>query len=62
MGISCPELRHLDVTSTPVTDSGLERLCRSDCEDEPSAQQLVRLSVLDTNITHHVTPRRLLPV
>lgn len=53
IGHSCRQLRHLDVSSSPVTDRGLLALSRDE-NGCPLATQLVRLALLDTQVTTYV--------
>lgn len=54
IGQSCRQLRSLDVSSTSISDRGLELLSRKTEGDPPS--QLTRLLLTDTYTSHYVLP------
>lgn len=55
IGVSCRQLRSLDVSSTSISDRGLELLSRKTEGDPPS--QLTRLLLTDTYTSHYVLYR-----
>jgi hypothetical protein len=55
IGQSCRQLRSLDVSSTSISDRGLELLSRKTEGDPPS--QLTRLLLTDTYTSHYVLYR-----
>ncbi|XP_042226079.1 uncharacterized protein LOC121869048 isoform X1 [Homarus americanus] len=45
IGQNCPEIRELDICNTPITESGLTRLCYDAERDQSMCQKLVKLSI-----------------
>lgn len=53
IGFSCRELRHLDVSSAPITDDGLQGLSRAE-DGTPQLVFLNKIALLDTQVTTYV--------
>jgi hypothetical protein len=50
IGLACPNLRELNLASTPITDRGLVQLCVAE-DGHRLCQNLLRLFVADTAVT-----------